>query len=465
MQWRSVRLWAACAAALLLFAVLLGVVATIVEHRRLTTAQDDLRNHLRPAQTGSERLARAYDDQETGERGFLLTGEDEFLQPYLAGRAAEARETAALERLLAGNPQALRALAGVTAAGRAWQATIAEPTIATRRDGPMSRAQILQVESTGKGLFDTLRARLGALAERVGTLVSNRLAFVTHAQRGADIASAVALSLGVAASVASVVLLYWLPGRPINRLLRQVRSVAGGNYEQHIDTRGPQEIAVIAGAVERMRDNIMRSSQDLVVAQQQLSRRDERDRLAADLHDLIIQRVFALGLSLSSLASQNRELAPQLEKLIDDSDRIIRELRGVIFSLSRDDLPEDARSRVTDLVHEASGVLRFTPHLEFSGQLDRAAPERIDEMLAVAREALSNVARHARASSASVVVTATPTRLRLTVTDDGIGISDRDSSGNGTRNLYDRAHRWGGEASVTATGSAGTRLDWSIPID
>jgi signal transduction histidine kinase len=187
--------------------------------------------------------------------------------------------------------------------------------------------------------------------------------------------------------------------------------------------------------------------------------------LAADLHDLIIQRVFALGLSLSSLASQNRELAPQLEQLIDDSDRIIRELRGVIFSLNRDDLPDDARSRVTDLVHEASGVLHFTPHLEFSGPLDRAAPERIDEMLAVVREALNNVARHARASSASVVVTATPTTLRLTVTDDGIGTSDPDHRGNGGRDFHDSAHRWGGQATVTPAENAGTTLEWAIPID
>jgi signal transduction histidine kinase len=204
---------------------------------------------------------------------------------------------------------------------------------------------------------------------------------------------------------------------------------------------------------------------------QRLAVLEDRTRIAENLHDLVIQRLFAVGLGLQALsaridsdASRNR-----LSTFIDDIDDTIRAIRQTIFSLQHS--PEDEtglRSEALRVVSEAAPTLGFEPELTFEGPLDSSVPEKtVPEVLAVLREALSNVARHAHASTASVTLTADPGswRLTLVVEDDGVGPSPDDVPGSGTATMAARAHRLGGECRLERRGSGGARLFWWARLD
>ena len=196
----------------------------------------------------------------------------------------------------------------------------------------------------------------------------------------------------------------------------------------------------------------------------------DRDRIARDLHDLVIQRLFAVALGLEGLkrAADRPELADGISGFVRDLDRTIREIRNSIFSLQE---PAEAhgglRSELLGLAHDSAAVLGFEPRVAFDGPVDTAVtgPIRAD-LLAVVREALSNVARHAAASSASVeiVVDRDGQRLDLRVTDDGAGPGDEPGKHSGLANLSHRAARWGGSSSLRHTDEGGTTLTWSVEL-
>ena len=192
----------------------------------------------------------------------------------------------------------------------------------------------------------------------------------------------------------------------------------------------------------------------------------ERDRIARDLHDLVIQRLFASGMALQSLLNHVPEagLGRRLVTVIDDLDDTIVEIRSTIFSLghSRQDVA-GLRSQLLEIVSKASEILRFQPRIHFEGAIDVAVDAPVAEnLLAVLREALSNVARHARASAVEVVVSAGDDLL-LTVADDGRGIGTVSRS-SGLANLAERAESLGGSFNVKGGGAGGTLLEWRVPL-
>src|SRR6266536_1213771 len=150
--------------------------------------------------------------------------------------------------------------------------------------------------------------------------------------------------------------------------------------------------------------------------QQRVVLLEDRDRIARDLHDHVIQRLFAAGLSVQSVASGlgADPHARRLGQVVGDIDDTIRQIRTSIFELRGSLAPQigDARGRVVDLVAELRASLDIAPQLRFTGPLDSLVPEPVvDDMLAVVREALTNVARHAHATSVEVEITATPREL------------------------------------------------------
>ncbi len=191
----------------------------------------------------------------------------------------------------------------------------------------------------------------------------------------------------------------------------------------------------------------------------------DRDRIARDLHDLVIQRLFATGMQLQGARNLDAlELRARVDGAVTELDGAIKELRSVIFELgtsSGRSLLDDVRS----LLGEYAAVLGFQPLLRIEGQVDRAlVPEAVTHVLSTLREALSNVARHAHASSVTVALTASSAWFRLRVIDDGVGFSPTDvHGGNGTTNLRTRAEELGGHLTVTSAPGAGTTLEWVIP--
>lgn len=451
--------------AFLVLTLFVSGTATGLARLRNAEAHNHLEQRLLPAQSDALSLSMAYLDQEAGTRGYLHTGDPSFLTPYQSGAARAARLQARLDTLVGEDARARRLLAGVVAAGQKWHTDAAATAIAARRAGPVPVAELERREVLSDDLFDRLRGRLKALQARTDQLTQTQLEAIDFRQSVANVVAATAVAVAFLVAALWVPVLRRLLVRPLDRLQSQVEAVAAGEYDLTIEASGPAEIAAIAAAVETMRDNIVHSSQELVEAQEQLTLRDERDRMAADLHDLTIQRVFALGLALSSTAVREPRLAPLLEPLIEETDGIIRELRGVIFGIRSDPHTGSLRQRVGVLVHDSARGLGFAPSLEFTGPVDSACDDQLaGEVLAVLRETLSNVARHAEATEAAIRVAVVDSRLAVTVTDDGIGVRDTAGPGHGLGNLRVRAARLGGRVELSAPPGGGTSVSWQVPL-
>lgn len=196
---------------------------------------------------------------------------------------------------------------------------------------------------------------------------------------------------------------------------------------------------------------------------------EDRNRIARDLHDLVIQRLFATGMLLQStirMVDDNPEIAVErIEEAVDALDLTVKEIRTAIFGLEvRRASDSGLRNAILELASEAAGPLGFEPRVVLEGPVDSDVDERIGtELLATLREALSNVARHAGASSVEVeVVVAGDVVVR--VVDDGIGPPDDGSRrGNGLRNMTERAALVGGFVRLSDGAPSGTVLEWRAP--
>jgi PAS domain S-box-containing protein len=208
------------------------------------------------------------------------------------------------------------------------------------------------------------------------------------------------------------------------------------------------------------------ADEDLAAARQRVLLAEDHERIARDLHDTVIQRLFASGLSLQSVLPTVPDMAKvKIERILDDQDDAIRELRTAIFGLaSKRSAGRTVRVVVNDLVDESARVLGFRPTLHFSGVLDTIDEPTTAEVAAVVREALSNVARHARARKVEVTLRHADQELSLVVSDDGEGIPGSHRLGSGLLNMHDRAERMGGSCSVTSGENTGTIVRWQIPV-
>lgn len=198
----------------------------------------------------------------------------------------------------------------------------------------------------------------------------------------------------------------------------------------------------------------------------------DRDRIARDLHDHVIQRIFAVGLGLQSTLRRldDGALQDRVVGYINELDATIADIRTTIFSLQHDE-EGDRRSLRTELfgvVADTAEILGSDPRVTFVGPLDSAVPEDLrSDVLAVVRESLTNVAKHARASRVSLTVSVDPSAqlLRVQVDDNGVGIAeDRGETGHGLRNAAVRATDAGGRAHAARRPEGGTRFVWQVPL-
>ncbi|MFG1605174.1 GAF domain-containing sensor histidine kinase [Actinoplanes sp. NPDC049265] len=192
---------------------------------------------------------------------------------------------------------------------------------------------------------------------------------------------------------------------------------------------------------------------------------EDRERIARDLHDVVIQRLFATGMQLQGAAAQavRPEAAQRINAAVDDLDATIRDIRRSIFEL-RAPAGTSLRTELRDAVEAAAGTLGFRPTIDVSGPVDSAVPDDIvAELLAVLREALSNVARHAGASTARVSVSAGDGTVTLRVEDDGVGIDPALARG-GVVNMGERAHDLGGTFEIGPGPAGGTVVMWRVPL-
>ena len=198
---------------------------------------------------------------------------------------------------------------------------------------------------------------------------------------------------------------------------------------------------------------------------------EDRERIAMDLHDNVIQQLFATGMSLqaASRISGDVEVGARLQQAVDDLDVTIRQIRSSIFALSTGSrtVPTEVRARVVAVIGDLRDALGFEPRLDFVGAIDSSVtPSLAEDLIVSLREALSNVARHAHATTAEVYVGVLEGRLTVRVTDDGVGppAADARPTGHGLPNLEKRAGRLGGTFKLTAGPSRGTIVEWCVPL-
>jgi len=217
------------------------------------------------------------------------------------------------------------------------------------------------------------------------------------------------------------------------------------------------QLAALAFELDRAQDD-----------RQQLALVADRERIARDLHDHVIQRLFAVGMALQAASRYINDSAAleRISESVDELDATIRDVRSTIFSLelrATERVPASLRSRVLDLSGKAAGALGFQPRVQFDGPIDSRVPEdMVHDVLAVVRETLSNTARHAEASMVEVRIAAHDD-LTVTVTDDGKGMGDT-TRASGLLNLRTRAESRGGTMTVGGVDGKGTRLQWKVPL-
>jgi signal transduction histidine kinase len=202
----------------------------------------------------------------------------------------------------------------------------------------------------------------------------------------------------------------------------------------------------------------------------------DRDRIARDLHDLVIQRLFAAGMALEGARRRGEIPAPldqRINSVISELDETVREIRQTIFALNQPDEHDESppqlglRSRALREVAVAGSALGFTPRVHLDESLEDAVPDHVlDQVVAAMREGLANIVRHAHASAAEVSVVRDGGELVLTVTDDGVGLFPGERR-SGLANLDQRARMLGGSMSTEPVrrDGFGTRMIWRVPLN
>lgn len=402
------------------------------------------------------------DKQEAAE----FSEQDEEIAVALAAAAGVAIENAQLyeeaarrERWLSATAEVIAVLSGTISGADALQTVVdrarevAQADLAAITSGEDPRRQRLEAVS-GAHLDDELQEVL-AFARPLASLVVERgqpvtMEDATEDRRTGtpppgmpDIGPAILVPIRLGRDTQGVLGLAWTP--------------------DHVDRYHEVDAAMPASFAEQatVALNLARARED----RERLALFEDRDRIGRDLHDLVIQRLFAIGLSLQGTArlTQHSEAAERLDRAIDGLDATIKDIRRTIFALGATDAAGDIQSEATRLVERARSTLKFRPVLEFDGPVRSLVTGGLEsDVLATMGEALSNVSRHADPSAVSVRLSAGE-HIVLTVTDDGRGIPD-DVAEGGLSNMRARAQKHGGTFTIESEHGAGTRLTWSVPL-
>src|SRR5664279_5262597 len=239
-----------------------------------------------------------------------------------------------------------------------------------------------------------------------------------------------------------------------------VTNRAGGRFFRARDVRLLEAFAGQAALALELAE-AQRDSDRLAVFQ-------DRDRIARDLHDLVIQRLFATGMLLegASRLIVRPEALDRVRRAVDDLDETIREIRSTIFALQAPQHPDDVgvRSRILAVIDAVTTSLPFAPSVRLDGAIDSLVPDDVAEhLLATLREVLTNAVRHSGATTLDIEVEAGQ-EVSLTVCDNGAGIGDT-TRRSGLCNIAHRAEELGGKCLVDSAPDAGTRITWRVPMN
>ena len=230
----------------------------------------------------------------------------------------------------------------------------------------------------------------------------------------------------------------------------------------------PVEISLSPCAIDNTMFTIatVRDVSDRQESASQMAMLEDRERIARDLHDMVIQRLFAAGMTLQAVQStaQPPMVADRIGATISELDDTIRELRAAIFRLGQHGEHRSLSAQITELIHERAPQLGFEPALRLAGDLDTLPAFIADQVVATVTEGLSNVVRHANASTADVHIERIGDSLSLRISDNGVGVPNEPKRSGGLSNMMWRAVELGGSCTVGPNDPAGTRLLWNVPV-
>jgi signal transduction histidine kinase len=439
------------------FTVLLfSIVDLRRSERHASRSQEEL--------TASNKLERLLLDLETGQRGFILTGQERFLQPWRAARAKFPGEANVLLALVADDPVERRVAAQIAKDELSYIRDYSVPLMNAARRGDAS-ARSVKAAVEGKRRVDAMRADFDRL------FVAEARAFAKWDGR-LDAAARRAIAVAVAGLAGGIALIALYAGyltraivRPVRRAARMADRLAGGDLDTRMAESGPGEIGALEHSFNVMADALQKDRADLAASRARVvATADEtRRRIERDLHDGAQQRLVSLALDLRAA-----EAAVPAE-LGDLRDELARVAEGLAAAL--DDLREMARGIHPAIL--AEGGLRpalktLARRSAIPVQLDLQADVRLPEWIEVAAyyvvsEALANAAKHAKASVLDIDVHVVDGVLRLAIRDDGIGGADP-AGGSGLIGLKDRVEAVGGRLVVESPVGAGTSVLAELPL-
>jgi signal transduction histidine kinase len=448
---------------------LLAVIIAIGFAVLLTSVAVDsrLQRHARRSEevlVVANRLERSIVDMETGQRGFLLTGSADFLQPWQSARAAFPADAATLRRLVANvSPQQVARARWIEQAGTSYLRDYSIPLVeAARRD--RAAVNTLAATEEGKRRVDAIRSQFDRLLAAEDTMAADR-------QRLAAVADSRAVAGAVAGLAGSVALIALFAGYLATRIVQPVRRVAGmacrlagGDLGARVQEGGTGEIAALQHGFNSMASALQDNRQELVASRTRIvaAADRERRRIERDLHDGIQQRLVSLVLELRAVEADTPPEAPQFREQLADIAQGLGEAQDELRELSRGIHP--AILSEGGLGPALKALARRSP---VPVELDVEVPDRLSEQVEVAAyfivsEALANTVKHARASVAWVKARVEDTRLHLSVRDDGVG-GAQVGHGSGLIGLRDRVQALDGTLAVISSPGDGTTLTAELP--
>ena len=431
----------------------------------------DLRVSARRARLSEEVLATANElerlviDLETGQRGFVITGEERFLEPWDAARVSFVEKARTVERLVADEPEQQLIVQEIAASGTSYIEDYSIPLVeAAMRREPFARSTAATEE--GKRRVDAMRVEFDRFVATERSLSAAREASSEADARRAIFAGAA----GLAGSIVLITLFSGYLTRsvvlPVRRVALMAGRLAGGDLATRMPESSPGEIGdlersfnIMASSLERSRADLAASRVRIVASSDQTRRRIERD-----LHDGTQQRLVSLGLELRAA---ELTVPPELADVKQQMSQVAEGLDGAL-----DDLREISRGIHPAILSEGGlepaikALARRSPvPVELELRTEARLPERIEvAAYYVVSEALANAAKHARASVVRVMLDAADDDvLHLTVRDDGIGGADL-AHGSGLIGLIDRVEALGGTVAITSPSGEGTTVVIQLPL-
>jgi len=423
-----------------------------------------LARHSGQVLTSANGLERLVIDLETGQRGYVITHNPAFLQPWTAARESIPKKAADLRRLTAAHHPDQAEWAGqITRDAQSYITNYSEPLVKAAQVDP--NIALTRIESgEGKQRVDQIRAEFQKFVRTEQDLAAERDA-------GARAAARRAVVVAVGGTGASILLIVAFGGyltrgvvRPIRRTSRMAGEVARGDLTVRVPETGKAEIGDLersfnsmAGSLERNRTELTTSRTRIVTAGDAARRRIERD-----LHDGTQQRLVTLSLELRMIAAdipeEHKTLKSRLTLAVGEMRDIVRELREISRGIHPAILTKGGLAPAL-----AALARRSTVPVDVRTNADWKVSEQIEvAVYYIVSEALTNAAKHAKASQVWIELDVDGTDVRLSIRDDGVGGADT-THGSGLIGLQDRVEALGGEVKVISPANAGTTLLVRIP--